>query len=329
MTLECFTPRDFRSGTRALIRKANALIADYQAQGYKLTLRQLYYQFVQRNWLKNEQSEYKRLGEIINDARLAGLVPWDAIEDRGRNLAPTPMWGFPGEQSSPGDFIVDWGRHFKNDPWDQQPEYVEVWIEKEALVGVIERPCRRWRVPYFACKGYVSASEMYDAAKRLADRAEAGQEVTIIHLGDHDPSGTQMTENIDERIALLSREIEGISVNRIALTMAQIKEYAPPPNPAKETDSRYKEYVRRYQTESSWELDSMQPSVIDALVEAEIASHVDQDMWDEAIAAEKPLMDDLLALGRMWARHNGDGSNFRADVDEALNDLVFKRENRT
>lgn len=300
MPTECFVPKDFRAGTRAIIRKANTLIADYQRQGYKLTLRQLYYQFVQRNWLVNKQTEYKRLGEILNDARLAGLVDWDAIEDRGRNLAPTPMWGDPGDPNSPAEFILDWGRHFKNDPWVNQPNYVEVWIEKEALVGVIERPCRRWRVPYFACKGYVSASEMYDAAYRLAGFAEAGQSCTVIHLGDHDPSGTQMTENIAERLALLSREIEGIEVNRIALTMEQINQYAPPPNPAKETDSRYRAYCARYNTRSSWELDSMQPSVIDALVEEEIRMLVDHDLWERDIAAEKEPYRLLMESGKRW-----------------------------
>lgn len=301
MPTECFVPKDFRHATRAIIRKANGLIADYQAQGYKLTLRQLYYQFVQRNWLVNKQSEYKRLGEILNDARLAGLVDWDAIEDRGRNLAPTPMWGSPGDPNSPASFILDWGRHFKNDPWDNQPAYCEVWIEKEALIGVVERPCVRWRVPYFACKGYVSASEMYDAAKRLEDIAESGKEVVIIHLGDHDPSGTQMTENIDERLQLLSHECENIEVRRIALTMDQIRQYSPPPNPAKETDSRYRDYCALYNTRSSWELDSMQPSVIDALVEAEIKSVVDMDLWERDIAAEKEPYALLMSAGRRWS----------------------------
>lgn len=323
MTMECFIPKDFRAGSRAIIRKANSIIADYQRQGYKLTLRQLYYQFVSRNWLVNKQSEYKRLGEILNDARLAGLVDWDAIEDRGRNLASTPMWGFPGDPTSPADFIADWGRHFKNDPWDNQPAYVEAWIEKESLIGVLERPCRKWRVPYFACKGYVSASEMYDAAYRLAGRAEAGQRVIVLHLGDHDPSGTQMSENIAERIELLSRECEDVEVRRIALTMAQIREYNPPPNPAKETDSRYRNYCATYNTKSSWELDSMPPSAMAQIVEDEIAAEIDMELWDRDIEAEQEPRRQLLDLGRRWKTY---GSNFHADMIEALDDLAEKRE---
>ncbi len=322
MAKECFIPKEFRSGTRAIIRKANTIIEDYQRQGYKLTLRQLYYQFVSRNWLVNKQSEYKRLGEILNDARLAGLVDWDAIEDRGRNLVETPMWGYPGDPTSPADFIADWGRHFKNDPWDQQPTYVEAWIEKESLIGVLERPCRKWRVPFFACKGYVSASEMYDTAYRLAGRAESGQRVVVLHLGDHDPSGTQMSENIAERIELLSREMEGIEVRRIALTMAQIAQYNPPPNPAKETDSRYATYCRTYNTRSSWELDSMPPSVMAQFVEDEIVGEIDMDMWEEAIDKEKVPHGQLLDIGRRW---HDRGSNFHGDLVEALDDLDHKR----
>jgi len=319
MPKECFTTKEFRPGTLAIIRKANGLIADYQRQGYKLTLRQLYYQFVQRNWLVNKQTEYKRLGEILNDARLAGLVDWDAIEDRGRNLAPTPMW------DSPGEFIRDWGRHFKTNPWDNQKNYVEVWIEKEALVGVIERPCTRWRVPYFACKGYVSASEMYDAAKRLSGYTQTGQEVYVIHLGDHDPSGVQMTDNISERLDLLSHWDENIIVNRIALTMAQIRTYNPPPNPAKETDSRYRAYCAEYGTTSSWELDSMQPSVIDALVEETIVDLVDHELWDRDVEAEKLPYKQLQNLGQAWLER---GSNFHDEVFEGLDWIDANKQER-
>lgn len=322
MAKECFIPRDFRSGTRAIIRKANTLIDDYQAQGYKLTLRQLFYQFVSRNWIVNQQSEYKRLGEILNDARLAGLVDWDAIEDRGRNLVPTAMWGYPGEPTSPADFIYDWGRHFKNDPWENQPAYVEAWEEKDSLIGIVERPCRKWRVPFFSCRGYVSASEMYDAAQRLTQRAEAGQRVIVLHLGDHDPSGTQMTDNIEERLMLLSRECEGIEVRRIALNLDQIRAYNPPENTAKESDSRYRAYCNRYGTTKSWELDSMPPQALADLLDREIESEIDLELWARDMEAEREPKRQLLDIGSRW---NAYGSNFHADLIEGLDLLEDKR----
>lgn len=300
---ECFVPRDFSLKSRAVIRQANAIVDEFREGGFVLTLRQLYYQFVAKDLIENSLQSYKRLGDIINDARLAGLVDWDMIEDRTRNINPTPMWGDPGDVDSPADFILDWGRHFKNNPWVNQPIYVECWIEKDALIGVIEGPCSKWRVPYFSCRGYVSASEMYGAAKRLEEQVEAGKGVIVLHLGDHDPSGTQMTDNISERIDLLTRGLisdGAMAVRRLALNMDQINTYNPPPNAAKESDSRFRAYQERYNTDESWELDSMQPGVLVDLIDDEIAGIVKRDLWDRDVAAEKEPRRQLLEVGRRW-----------------------------
>lgn len=300
---ECFVPRDFSLKSRSTIRQANAIVDEFRRGGFVLTLRQLYYQFVAKDLIENSLQSYKRLGDIINDARLAGLVDWDMIEDRTRNVNPTPMWGDPGDVDSPADFILDWGRHFKNDPWVNQPIYVECWIEKDALIGVIEGPCSKWRVPYFSCRGYVSASEMYGAAKRLEEQVSNGKGVIVLHLGDHDPSGTQMTDNISERIDLLTRGLisdGAMVVRRLALNMDQIRRYDPPPNPAKESDSRFRSYRDRYGTEQSWELDSMEPGVLVDLIDDEIASIVKRDLWDRDIEAEREPRRQLLEVGERW-----------------------------
>lgn len=300
---ECFTPKSFQEKTLAVIRQANTIIEEYEQQRIKLTLRALYYQFVQRNWIRNEQSEYKRLGEILNDARLAGLVDWDALEDTTRDLAPTPMWGDPGDPDSPSEFILDWGRHFKNNPWNNQPRYGEVWIEKSAGINVIAQPCRKWRTPYFACRGHVSASEMYDAAKRLHNIADMGQHVTILHIGDHDPSGWQMTSDIERRLDLLTYggvQDDRIEVKRIALTMEQIKRFRPPPQPGKTTDSRMGAYEREFKTRSSWELDALQPQYLRDLVDQELEALIDMELWDRDVEAEVEPRRLLLEAGHHW-----------------------------
>ena len=84
--IEAFTTKTFRNSTLAVIEKANAIIAEFVAQGFVLTLRQLYYQFVARSLIENKQTEYKRLGSIIKEGRRAGLIDWDAIEDRTREV---------------------------------------------------------------------------------------------------------------------------------------------------------------------------------------------------------------------------------------------------
>src|SRR5512139_1588276 len=157
----CYVPKSFSSNSMSIIEKANEIIAEYARLGFDLTLRQLYYQFVSRALIPNKDTEYKRLGSIINDARLAGLIDWDAITDRTRNLRSLSHW------DDPGDIIYSAARSYHINRWEDQEYRVEVWIEKDALVGVIEGVCTDLDIPYFSCRGYTSQSEMWAAAQRL------------------------------------------------------------------------------------------------------------------------------------------------------------------
>lgn len=293
MATECFVPKDFALKTRAVIRQANGIIAEYMRAGYKLTLRQLYYQFVARDLIPNKQSEYKKLGEIVNNARLAGLIDWDAIEDRTRNLEKLAVW------SSPQSILNAVAEQYREDAWSDQPTHVEVWIEKDALTGVIENACEDWRVPYFACRGYTSQSEQYAAGKRFEEAISAGQSVIVLHLGDHDPSGVDMTRDNAERLRMFSGYTGRLEVRRLALNFDQVEQYDPPPNPAKLTDSRCDGYIERY-GESCWELDALEPTVIDALIRREIESIVDHDQWQESMDREEERRADLATCARRW-----------------------------
>lgn len=284
-----------------VIRQANRIVSDYQAQGYDLTLRQLYYQFVARDLIANTDRSYKRLGSIINRGRMAGLVDWSAIVDRTRNLRHL------GHHDDPADIIATTVRAFHLDRWTTQPLRVEVWVEKEALAGVVERAASRYDVSWFSCRGYVSQSELWEAGRRHSRYLRRGQRVRVLHLGDHDPSGIDMTRDITDRLNLfvgtdhgrhswevpldeyelsealddLAVELQAdfpyeeaddlppIEVRRIALNMDQIEEHEPPPNPAKLTDSRAGSYIGRF-GRSSWELDALDPSTLDALIVGEI-----------------------------------------------------------
>lgn len=290
---ECFVPRNFAEGSLELIDHANRIIREYQRQGFTLTLRQLYYQFVSRDLLSNTIREYKRLGSVINDARLAGLIDWEMIEDRTRNVQTISVWSDPAEIL---DAVAD---QYKEDLWDTQQHRVEVWIEKNALIGVIEPVCRRWRVPHLACIGYLSQSEQYAAGKRFAKVAARGQTPIVLHLGDHDPSGIDMTRDNTDRLAMFAGQ--GVDVRRLALNMEQIEQYRPPPNPAKETDSRHADYAAKFGDES-WELDALEPTVIDGLIEREISSLIDSDAWNAAKEAEEANGAALKAVSENWVR---------------------------
>lgn len=268
-----YVSKRFSAGSQAIIEQANEIIEDYAAQGFDLTLRQLYYQFVSRDLIANKQTEYKRLGSIINDARLAGLIDWHTIVDRTRNMVSNSHWNGPQE------IVAACARQFQIDKWANQKRRVEVWIEKDALIGVIENVCRKNDVGFFSCRGYTSQSEMWGASQRLLEYTDCGQSVTIIHLGDHDPSGIDMTRDIDDRLSLFMGSSAG-DVNRIALNMDQVDQYSPPPNPAKITDSRANKYIKQFGN-NSWELDALEPSVLEQLIDDTIASCKDESLWKE------------------------------------------------
>jgi hypothetical protein len=290
MPLICYVPKSFRPDTQTRINQANEIIVEYQAQGFKLTLRQLYYQFVSRDLIPNTVQSYKSLGDVVNDGRLAGLIDWDAIEDRTRNLRSSPHW------SSPRSIVRACADQYAVDLWDAQDNYVEVWIEKDALVGVIEGICTELDVPYFACRGYTSQSEMWGAAQRLIEREKRGKTTTIIHLGDHDPSGVDMTRDIQDRLDMFGSTAV---IHRIALVYDQIEQYNPPPNPAKTTDARYQSYAERF-GEESWELDALEPRVIVDLIRQAVQARIDDDAWQEALGQQRTGRSQLGQVSRRW-----------------------------
>lgn len=297
-----YTGRRFAASSLVLIENANEIIEEYQAAGYLLTLRQLYYQFVSRDLIANRQQEYKRLGSVINDARMAGLIDWAAIEDRGRNLQSLPSW------DEPGDIVRACARQFRVDLWEGQPYRPEVWIEKEALIGVVSGICNDLRVPHFACKGYVSQSEMWSAGhRRFLSYAHQGQTPYILHFGDHDPSGIDMTRDIKDRLDVFAKG--KVEVSRLALNMDQVREYGPPPNPAKVTDSRFEAYRVEYGDES-WELDALEPATISELIEDDINSLIEPVPWEAREEEEKEARDALEQISENWE----DVSSFAASL---------------
>lgn len=291
MPLETFIERNFSDGSLAVIEQANIIIREYQRQGFTLTLRQLYYQFVSRDLLANKQSEYKRLGSIVNDARLAGMIDWRAIEDRTRNLRTHASW------ESPADIIQSAASGYAEDWWAGQQYRPEVWIEKDALLGVIEPVCDRYRVPYFACRGYSSQSEQWRAGKRFEETIAEGLTPIILHLGDHDPSGIDMTRDNSDRVAMFA--LEDIEVRRLALNIDQVRRYRPPPNPAKESDSRATAYIEKFGAKS-WELDALDPRVIDRLIAHELDSLIETTAWEAAKTRETERQEILLRAADSW-----------------------------
>jgi hypothetical protein len=280
----------FNRSSLAIIDVANEIIAEYQREGLTLTVRQLYYQFVSRDKMANKQSEYGRLVSIISTARLAGLVDWDAIEDRTRSLRGLPSW------KDPGEIIRSSASSFRLDHWRGQPYMVEVWVEKEALVGVIGEVCKELDVNFFACKGYTSQSEMWAASERFKMYSDRGQEPIILHLGDHDPSGIDMTRDIEDRQDMFAG---ADTIRRLALNMDQVRKFQPPPNPAKSTDARFQEYARRY-GHKSWELDALEPRVLRDLIKENVLHYRNEKTYKEVLREEQEGREVLQKFEKNW-----------------------------
>lgn len=293
MPLIEYETKNFASKTLGVIESANEIIGEYRRKGFSLTLRQVYYQFVARGLLANTERNYKSLGNIISDARRAGMIDWNAIEDRTRFLRSINAW------VGPQSLLRAARDQYHTDLWEGQRTRVEVWIEKDALVGVISRICTELDVPFFSCRGYVSDSEMWRGGQRIAENMANGQETLILHLGDHDPSGIDMTRDIQDRLAMFSGFTANLEVKRIALTMAQIREQNPPPNPAKVTDSRYEGYLAQYGRES-WELDALEPQFIADLINDEVRAHRNDNVYYAAIRQQESDRDRITQVIDKW-----------------------------
>lgn len=295
----CYIGKRFSAKSLDKIMVAEQICEEYARQGLPLTLRQLYYQFVARGYIPNKQTEYDNLGSLINDARLAGYIDWNHLEDRTRNVRSLGHW------DTPADILDSAASSFHVDMWARQENYVEVWIEKDALIGVIERACTENDLPYFSCRGYTSQSEVWSAAQRLRREAlHKGDDVRnlhIIHLGDHDPSGIDMTRDIDDRLyTFLDHHGEvSVDVHRIALNYNQVEQYDPPPNPAKLTDSRAGGYIAKHGMQS-WELDALSPTVIDGLIRAQIDALRDDEIWQEDLEREEAGKERIRDIARQF-----------------------------
>lgn len=274
MAREAYKEFRFNAGTLALINTMDNIVREYVEQGFKLTVRQLYYQLVARDVIPNTLQSYKRAASILNEARLAGMIDWTIIEDRTREFVRRQRW------ESGADILEAAAQSYHMDMWVDQDTRCFVIIEKEALVGVLEPMCRKWDVPVLAARGYPSSTVIREFALEDIVPSVKDQHIVVFHCGDHDPSGIDMSRDLQERISLFS--YQDIELRRIALNMDQIVQYSPPPNPAKTTDSRYDGYRRLYGDES-WELDALPPTDLSKLVEDQIEAIVDMDLWTERL----------------------------------------------
>lgn len=293
---EQFKDINFQAKILHQIKQANEILEDLASQGvHRVTLRQLYYQFVSRDWIKNTVANYKQLGTVISNGRLAGLIDWESIEDRGR--MPTSWRYYSGAK----DAVESLADGFALNRWASQNEYVELWVEKDALAGVLRPIAAKYFVTLSVNKGYSSSSAMKAAADRFISRGDKDAR-HILYLGDHDPSGEDMVRDIKDRLTMFGADIE---IEKIGLTTAQVRQFKPPPNAVKLSDSRATAYIADH-GHNCWEVDAINPTQLNRIVSKAIEAHMDLDAYNKVIEREEVITEKLKEMA--------------ADLDEELSD---------
>jgi hypothetical protein len=110
------------------------------------------------------------------------------------------------------------------------------------------------------------------------------------HLADHEARAA---------LARADSFVQPVTVLRIALNMDQVRQYGPPPNPAKVTDSRARTYIETYGDES-WELDALDPATITALIQEAVGELRNDELWAEDLSKEQEHRKLLFACAVNW-----------------------------
>lgn len=258
----------------------NGILEKYDQQGYVLTLRQIYYQLVARDIIANEVREYTKVMKTLTMGRMNGLIDWWMIEDRTRQ--PYLDYFASGVLGA----LQDTFDQYKLDRWAGQEYNIEIWTEKDAVSNILLRVSRYYHLRLLVNRGYTSCSAMYIAAARIRRQKSLKNRNTIIlYVGDHDPSGLDMVRDIVARF--FEFEIaHAVEIIPVALTMAQVEEFNPPPNPAKINDPRASQYISEHGGES-WELDALEPETLRSIVEEAVKEHLDQGLFDNILGQEE------------------------------------------
>jgi len=262
------------------IELINEILKKYDEQGYVLTLRQIYYQLVTKNIIVNHVKEYAKVMKTLTIGRMNGLIDWDMIEDRSRQShIDYAVSGIP-------DALQDTLDQYKLDRQDGQPYSIEIWTEKDAISNILKRVSRYYHLRLSINKGYTSCSVMYVAYRRIRRQmALVDRNTKILYVGDHDPSGLDMIRDIENRLSEFG-VAPNVEIIPVALTMAQIEEYNPPPNPAKIKDPRASRYIAEHGDES-WELDALEPEVLRSVVDKAVKDHLEIEIFEEVLQREE------------------------------------------
>ena len=270
-----------RRSTKAEVERRRARLLEIVEAMKPMTVRQVFYQATVRGLVEKSEAGYTKVQSDLVLMRRSGLLPYAWLADNTRwQRKPTTFNGIEEALEATASF-------YRKSLWTDADAYVEVWLEKDALAGVVYPITSVFDVPLMVARGYASLSFLHNAAEHIN---ELDVPAYIYHLGDYDPSGVNAGEKIEETLRELASDAE-INFERIAVTPEQIADWDLPTRPTKATDTRAKDFG-----EISVELDAIEPSRLRAIVQEAIEYHLPPRHFEVLKAAEDSERDLLRAM---------------------------------
>jgi hypothetical protein len=261
-----------RGATGALVEARREKLLDIVEAMRPMTVRQVFYQATVRGIVEKEESGYAKVQTDLTLMRRAGALPYDWLADNTRWQRK------PRTFDSVEDALRETAKFYRKALWTDADCYVEIWLEKDALAGVILPVTSAYDVPLMVARGYASLSFLYSAAEHINT---LDVPTYIYHLGDFDPSGVNAGEKIEDTLQELAPNAR-IIFERIAVTRDQIRTWSLPTRPTKTSDTRSKGFGR-----ISVELDAIEPNRLRELVRESIEQHLSQRQFEVLKAAEE------------------------------------------
>jgi len=243
------------------IRDAICEVVD---EHHPMTVRQVFYAMTVRGVVPKTESGYGTVQRQVKRLRHRGRVPWEHIVDSSRAIIRPRTFG------SMKEALRDTARMYRRSVWSEKDAFVQVWLEKRALAGVLEDVTLEWDVPLFPSGGFTSLSYQRIAFNQIQRAQEHGKDVYLYDFGDHDPSGVSAWQTIQNQFEKWG--IEGVTYERVAVTPEQIERWNLPSRPTKATDQR-----ASWQGGDSTELDAIPPDELKRLVHSCITRHIPPD----------------------------------------------------
>ena len=258
---------------------------------HPMTVRQVFYRLVANGIIDKTESEYKNsVVRLLANMRRSRIIPFNWIADSTRWMRKPQT--YPSVEEALRQTAVIYRRSL----WDHNPHYVEIWLEKEALAGVLYEETEAWDVPLMVTRGYPSLTYLYEAAEVINgyDRA-----TYLYYFGDHDPSGVDITRVVEREIQGFAPDTE-IRFHRVAVIPQQIKDWDLPTRPTKQTDSRSKRF-----SGESVEVDAIPPKILRELVRQAIVRHLDLDEIEKLgiiEMQEREMLENMAEVGFYQSR---------------------------